>query len=59
MNQKPTVEYRISDKEQQNFEGNPSILDILYSIFCGSKKESDNFPPLTGGIKGRVLIQND
>ena len=32
------IEYRISNKEPQNFEGDPSTFDILDSIFCGLKK---------------------
>jgi len=35
------IEYRISNKEPQNVECNPSTFDIQYSICCGSKR-ADN-----------------
>ncbi len=33
-----SIEYRISNKEPQNVEVDPSTFDIQYSIFCGLKK---------------------
>jgi hypothetical protein len=47
---KVLFEYRISNKEPQNFEGNPSTLDIIDSIFCGSIKIPD-FPQLLREIR--------
>ena len=47
------IEYRISNKEPQNVECNPSTFDIQYSIFCGSKRadyKSDNYVGPAPGV---------